>query len=262
MEGTYMEPHKIVSEQEWIAARKALLVTEKAFSKERDRLTAEQRALPWVKVEKDYVFDGPLGKVTLTQLFNGRSQLFIKHFMMGPGATHQCVGCSFEVDHIDGILDHLENHDVAYAVVARAPIEEIEAVRKRMAWHFTWVSSHKNDFNYDFNVSFKPEAVSAGNAYYNFQQTDPGLEDLSGNSVFFRDEAGQIFHTYSTFGRGAEDFLGAYRFIDVTPKGRNENGPNHSLGDWVRLKNTYGQGGMVEANGRYHAVDCACAVHK
>src|ERR1700738_3060669 len=126
--------HQIVSRDEWLKARVALLAKEKAFTRLRDQQSAEQRALPWVKVEKDYVFDGPSGKVTLAQLFDGRSQLFIKHFMMGPGATHQCVGCSFEVDHVDGILEHLENHDVTYAVVARAPIDEIEVVRKRMGW--------------------------------------------------------------------------------------------------------------------------------
>ena len=253
---------KIVSEAEWLVARKELLKKEKEFTRQRDALSAERRKLPWVKVEKEYVFDGPNGKETLAQLFNSRSQLFIKHFMMAPGQTTQCVGCSLEVDHIGGILVHLENHDVSYVAVARAPIEEIEVVRKRMDWHFTWVSSYNNDFNYDFNVSFTPEQITARSAQVNFRQTDPGLEDLSGDSVFFKDDAGQIFHTYSTYGRGGEQFLGAYGFLDVTPKGRNENGPYHSLGDWVRLKNMYGKGGVVEGNGRYHATGCACTVHK
>jgi predicted dithiol-disulfide oxidoreductase (DUF899 family) len=251
--------HQIVSRDEWLKARTGLLVKEKAFTRSRDQLSVEQRALPWVKVEKDYVFDSRSGEVTLAQLFDGRSQLFIKHFMMGPGQTHQCVGCSFEVDHVEGVLVHLENHDVSYAAVARAPIEEIEAVRKRMGWRFTWVSSFNSDFNYDFNVSFTPDQIAAGSAYVNFRQTDPGLEDLSGNSVFFKDDVGQIFHTYSTYGRGGEEFLGTYRYLDVTPRGRNENGPYHSLGDWVRPKNMYGQGGCVEGNGRYHAPGCACA---
>src|ERR1700738_3298268 len=140
--------HQIVSRDEWLKARVALLVKEKAFTRLRDQLSAEQRALPWVRVEKDYVFDGPSGKVTLAQLFDGRSQLFLKHFMMGPGQTEQCVGCSLEVDHVEGILEHLENHDVSYVAVARAPIEEIEAVRKRMSWRFNWVSSYSTDFNY------------------------------------------------------------------------------------------------------------------
>jgi predicted dithiol-disulfide oxidoreductase (DUF899 family) len=255
-------PHPVLSREAWLEARKALLAKEKEMTRLRDRLAAERRALPWVKVEKDYDFDTPTGKVTLAQLFDGRSQLFIKHFMMGPGQIGQCVGCSFEVDHVEGALVHLENHDVTYAAVARAPIDEIEAVRKRMGWHFTWVSSYGSDFNYDFNVSFTPEQIAAGRAYYNYRYTDPGLEDLSGDSVFFKDTAGQIFHTYSAFGRGAEELCGAYNYLDLTPKGRNEIGPYRSLGDWVRPKNRYGQGGMVEPNGRYHAPGCGCAVHK
>jgi predicted dithiol-disulfide oxidoreductase (DUF899 family) len=254
--------HQIVSRDEWLKARVALLAKEKAFTRLRDQQSAEQRALPWVRVEKDYVFDGPSGKVTLAQLFDDRSQLFIKHFMMGPGQTEQCVGCSLEVDHVEGILEHLENHDVSYVAVARAPIEEIAAVRKRMGWRFTWVSSYESDFNYDFNVSFTPERIAAGSAYYNFQQNNPGMQDLSGDSIFFKDEAGQIFHTYSTFGRGGEEFLGIYRFLDLMPKGRDEKGPYGSLADWARPKNMYGKGGIVEGNGRYHAPGCACVVHK
>jgi predicted dithiol-disulfide oxidoreductase (DUF899 family) len=169
-------------------------------------------------VEKQYVFDGPNGAISLADLFAGRSQLFVKHFMLGPGQTGQCVGCSFEVDHLEGILPHLENHDLSYAVVARAPIEEIEAMRKRMVWRFTWVSSYRNDFNYDFNVSFKPEDLAAGRAFYNYRHGNPGLEDLSGDSIFARDDTGDIFHTYSTFSRGGEAFLGAYAYLDATRK--------------------------------------------
>jgi len=253
---------RVASREEWVEARTTLLAKEKAFTKLRDQLSAEQRSLPWVKVEKDYIFDGPSGKVTLAQLFDGRSQLFIKHFMMGPGQTHQCVGCSFEVDHVAGILPHIENHDISYVVVARAPIAEIEVLRKRMDWHFTWVSSYNNKFNYDFNVSFRPEQIAAGNAIYNFAPMNYDIEDLSGNSVFYKNDKGEIFHTYSTFGRGGEQFLGAYVFLDVTPKGRDENGPHHSLGDWVRPRNMYGQGGTVERNGRYHAPGCACEAQK
>src|SRR5260370_21057673 len=153
--------HPVVSRDEWLAARTALLAKEKAFTRLHDQLSAEQRALPWVKVEKHYVFDSPSGKVTLAELFNGRSQLFIRHFMMGPGQTRQCVGCSFEVDHVAGILPHLENHDISYVAVARAPIPEIEVLRKRMDWHFTWVTSFKNQVNYDFNVAFLPEQFTA-----------------------------------------------------------------------------------------------------
>jgi predicted dithiol-disulfide oxidoreductase (DUF899 family) len=257
--------HSIVSRDEWREARVGLLAKEKELTKLRDQLAAERRSLPWLSVEKEYVFDSPGGKMTLADLFDGRSQLFIKHFMMGPGAATQCVGCSFEVDHVEGILAHLENHDVTYAVVARAPIEEIEVVRRRMGWKFTWVSSFHSDFNYDFNVSFTPEQIASGRAIYNFQQAPEwagAMADLSGDSVFFKDNAGRIYLTYATFGRGGEEFLGTYRFLDVMPNGRNENGPYHSLGDWVRPRNAYGQGGFVEPNGRYHQPQCSCSVHK
>jgi predicted dithiol-disulfide oxidoreductase (DUF899 family) len=182
--------------------------------------------------------------------------------MMAPGQVTQCVGCSLEVDHVEGILVHLQNHDVTYAVVARAPIEEIEAVRKRMGWRFRWVSSYNSDFNYDFNVSFTPEQIAASRAFHNYEYGDPGLEDLSGDSVFFKDDTGRIFHTYSTFDRGGEEFLGIYRYLDVMPKGRDERGPYHSLADWVRPRNVYGRDGMVEANGRYHQPACVCQVHQ
>jgi len=260
-----IENPNVVSREAWIEARRNFLVKEKALTRQRDALTEERRGLPWVKIEKEYVFDGPEGKVTLSQLFDGRSQLFIKHFMMGPGAKTQCVGCSFEVDHVAGILEHLRNHDITYAAVARAPIEEIEAIRKRMDWHFPWVSSFGSDFNYDFNVSFTPEQVATGTALYNFQQAPgwaAGVEDLSGDSVFYKNDKGEIYLTYATFGRGGEEFLGAYRIIEVTPKGREENGPFRSLTDWVRPHNMYGKGGTVEANGRYHQPACNCVVHQ
>jgi predicted dithiol-disulfide oxidoreductase (DUF899 family) len=250
-----LSDHEIASREEWLVARKDLLKREKELTRLRDQLSAERRALPCVKIDKEYVFDAPEGEVTLAELFDGRSQLFIKHFMMGPGQVTQCVGCSLEVDHIEGLLVHLENHDVTYAVVARAPIEEIEAVRKRMGWRFRWVSSYHSDFNYDFHVSFTREEVASGRALYNYGKAPEWaaeLKDLSGDSVFYKDEAGQIFHTYSTFGRGGEEFLGIYRILDAMPKGRDENGPYHSLTDWARPRNTYGRGGNVEPNGRYH----------
>ncbi len=254
--------HQIASREEWLRARTALLAKEKALTRARDELSAERGALPWVRIEKEYVFAGPAGPVTLAELFDGRSQLFLKHFMMGPGQMNHCVGCFFEVDHMEGILIHLQNHDVTYAAVARATIGEIEAVRRRMGWKFPFVSSFHTDFNYDFNVSFTPEQLAAKNAFYNFRQTDPGMADLSGNSVFYKDEDGQIFHTFSSFGRGGESFLGAYGILDMMPKGRNETGPHHSLTDWVRPHDMYGKGGMVEAIGRYHPPSCGCAVHK
>src|SRR2546428_12802972 len=187
LQKTQVSSPKVVSQADWLVARKQLLTKEKEFPRQRDALNAERRALPWVKVEKQYVFDGSSGKLTLAQLFNGRSQLFIKHFMMGPGQKQQCVGCSLEVDHVEGILDHLENHDVSYAAVARAPIDEIEAVRKRMDWHFPWVSSYNNDFNYDFNVSFKPEHMTAGPPVSNPQQGKPGVEGFSRGRIFYMD---------------------------------------------------------------------------
>ena len=206
--------------------------------------------------------DSPEGTVTLADLFGGRTQLFVKHFMMGPGQAGQCVGCSLEVDHVDGILEHLANHDVSYVAVARAPIAEVEAVRRRMGWRFPWVSSYRSDFNYDFHVSFKPEEMEGGRALVNYRRADPFLPDISGDSVFVKDEAGQIFHTYSTYGRGGEEFLGIYRILDVMPKGRDENGPYRSLADWVRPRNLYGEGGTVEGNGRFHRAECACSHHR
>ena len=254
---------RIVSKEEWRAARVALLEREKELTAMKDALAAARRALPWVRVEKNYVFDGPNGPVTLSQLFEGRSQLFIKHFMMGPGQSRQCVGCSLEVDHLEGIRVHLENHDLTYAVVARAPIDEIERLKRRMSWDFTWVSSYRSDFNFDFNVSFSDAEIAQGRGYYNFQEVDvhPGMVDLSGASVFVKDEDGQVYHTYSAYARGGEQFLGIYAYLDVTPKGRAENGPYRSLPDWVRPHNMYGRGGMVEGTGRYHAADCGCPDH-
>jgi predicted dithiol-disulfide oxidoreductase (DUF899 family) len=254
---------RIVSKEEWRAARIALLAREKELTAMKDALAAARRALPWVRVEKDYVFDGPNGPVTLSELFEGRSQLFIKHFMMGPGQSRQCVGCSLEVDHLEGIRAHLEHHDLTYAVVARAPIEEIERLKRRMGWDFTWVSSYRNDFNFDFNVSFSDAEIALGRGYYNYQEVgvNPGMIDLSRDSVFVKDEDGQVYHTYSAYARGSEQFLGIYAYLDVTPKGRAENGPYHSLPDWVRPHNMYGQGGMVEGTGRYHAADCGCEAH-
>ena len=257
--------HQVVSREEWNKTRLELLRQEKALTHHRDLVSAERLRLPWVRMEKTYVFSGPKGKLTLSDLFQGRSQLYIKHFMMAPGAQHQCVGCSLEVDHVTDLLPHLENHDVSYAVVARAPIDEIEVGRQGMGWKFFWVSSFDSDFNYDFNVSFRPGDVAAGRAQYNFgpaPEWAAKIQDLSGRSVFYKNEAGEIFHTYSGYGRGGEEALGIYGILDAMPKGRNETGPAHSLGDWARPRNTYGQGGMVEPNGRYHAPTCGCAVHR
>ena len=217
----------------------------------RDQLSAERRALPWVKVDKTYVFDTPAGRASLSDLFDGRSQLIIKHFMLAPGQKDGCVGCSFESDHVEGALVHLQNHDVSYVAVARAPLAEIEAFRKRMGWSFRWASSFGSDFNYDFQVSFTPEQLANGTAAYNYRAGPLPLEDLSGLSVFYKDEDGAIYHTYSTFGRGAEERVGTYIYLDITPKGRNETGPTHTLADWVRHHDRYGAPGHVSAVGRW-----------
>ena len=243
--------HRIVSRDQWLKERTAFLAKEKEMTRLRDQLSAERRELPWVKVDKSYTFDAPEGKVTLADLFDGHSQLIIKHFMLAPGQRDGCVGCSFESDHVEGALVHLEHHDVSYVAVARAPINEIEAFKNRMGWHFRWVSSFASDFNYDFNASFTPEQIATGEVFYNYRKGPVPLEDLSGLSVFYKAEDGTIYHTYSSFGRGGEERLGTYVYLDMTPKGRNENGPNHTLADWVRHHDRYGAGGHVSAVGRW-----------
>jgi predicted dithiol-disulfide oxidoreductase (DUF899 family) len=231
--------HPIVSRDEWIAARKALLEKEKEWTRLRDRLSAERRALPWVRIEKPYVFEGPNGTDSLGDLFAGRSQLVIKHFMFGPGWKDPCVGCSFESDHIDGAVVHLEHHDVSYVAVARAPYPEIAAVHRRMGWRFKWVSSFGSDFNYDFNASFTQEQIAAGRAVYNYRDGATPMEEMSGRSIFYKDESGAIFHTYSSFARGGEVMLSTYALLDMTPKGRNEK---NNLTDWVKLHDRYEAG--------------------
>ena len=233
-----MEAAKIVSRDEWLAARIALLAKEKGFTRHRDQLSAERRALPWIKVEKEYVFDTLSGRKILADLFNGRSQLVVDHFMLGPGWGEGRVGCSFGADHM-GNLVHLEHHDVTVVAVSGAPLGEIEAYRKRMGWSFNWVSSYGSDFNYDFHVSFTPEELAKGKVYYNYRMTERGMDELPGLSVFYKDEAGQVFHTYSSYARGAEDLITTYMVLDLTPKGRNETGPHRNLMDWVRRHDEY-----------------------
>jgi predicted dithiol-disulfide oxidoreductase (DUF899 family) len=232
----------IVTRDEWLVARKALLAKEKELTGLRDQLSAERRTLPWVKVEKNYVFDGPKGKETLADLFDGRSQLIVNHFMLGPGWKEGCVGCSFGADHIDGALVHLEHHDVTYVAISRAPLPEIEAYKKRMGWRFKWVSSYGGDFNSDYHVSFTKDDLAKGQTYYNYHVREPQSEgEASGTSVFTKDETGNVFHTYSCYARGDELLLSTYVLLDLTPKGRNETGPNHNLTDWVRRHDRYGE---------------------
>jgi predicted dithiol-disulfide oxidoreductase (DUF899 family) len=244
---------KVVSQNEWLAARRELLAREKALTREYDALRALRRELPWVKVEKNYVFDGPNGKETLADLFAGRSQLIIRHFMFGPGWKEGCVGCSFASDHVEGALVHLEHHDVTYVAVSRAPRAEIDAFKKRMGWSFKWVSSFESDFNYDFHVSFTPEEIASGKVFYNFELRDLPfkIEDMSGLSVFYKEPPGEVFHTYSCHARGDEGGLTTYAYLDLTPKGRDENGPTFTLADWVRHHDYYEAGGHVAPSGRY-----------
>jgi predicted dithiol-disulfide oxidoreductase (DUF899 family) len=231
--------HPVVSREEWIEARKAHLKNEKALTRMRDMVSAERRALPWVKVEKEYVFDTPTGKKTLADLFGKNSQLIVYHFMWRWDLGQGCDGCSFLCDHVDGANQHLVQHDVTFVAVSRAPLAKIESYKKRMGWRFPWVSSYGSDFNLDYHVSFTPEEVTKGKAYYNYEIQDVGIDELSGRSVFFKDAAGNVFHTYSSYARGGDPFLGAYHYLDITPKGRNETGPGHNLTDWVRRHDEY-----------------------
>jgi predicted dithiol-disulfide oxidoreductase (DUF899 family) len=243
--------HRVVSREQWIAERQKLLAEEKAFTRQRDALGEKRRALPWVRVDKRYEFDSAEGRVPFSDLFRGRSQLFVNHVMQGPGQPLQCVGCALGIDETEGLLTHLENHDVSLVAIARATMPELTALRERMNWRIPFYSSYGSEFNYDYGVSFRPEDMAAGRAYYNYQHCDPGIEDISGTSVFYKDESGDIFHTYSNYARGGEDFMSIYGILDATPKGRNEHGPYFSLTDWVRPHNMYGQGGEVAPNGRY-----------
>ncbi|WP_159592837.1 DUF899 domain-containing protein [Chelativorans xinjiangense] len=229
--------HQVVSREEWLAARKALLEREKQASRLRDEISEQRRALPWVKIDKDYVFDTPHGRKSLADLFDGRSQLIVQHFMFPPSWEAGCPGCSFEADHVDGARQHFLHKDVTYVAISRAPVDKIEAYRKRMGWTFPWVSSGGSDFNYDFHVSFRKEDLENGTATYNFAplKEDPGVEDLPGLSVFYKDADGTVYHTYSTFARGGEEVLGALMYLDMTPIGRNEKTPL----DWIHRHDEY-----------------------
>jgi predicted dithiol-disulfide oxidoreductase (DUF899 family) len=240
MEVRMQEMHKTVSREEWLEARRALLEKEKAHLRAHDEISRARRELPWVKVDKIYVFEGPDGRESLSELFAGRSQLIVKHFMMGPGWDNGCLGCSFGADQLSGSVIHLINHDVMVIAVARAPYAEIAAYHKRMGWPFKWVSSHGSDFNFDFNVSFTEADRARGKAFYNFAEQDYMGEEMPGYSVFAKNEQGEIFYTYSVFARGTEDVGGVYGLLDITPKGRNEP-PGGNLTAWVRRHDEYGQ---------------------
>jgi predicted dithiol-disulfide oxidoreductase (DUF899 family) len=230
--------HPVVSRDQWIAERKALLAREKELTRLRDQVARERRALPWVRVEKNYVFDTLEGPRTLADLFEGRRQLLVQHFMFGPGWEQGCKSCSFMADHNDGANMHLAQRDITLVAVSRAPLADIERFRQRMGWKFNWVSSHDNDFNYDFGVSFTPEEMARGEVYYNYVMQSFPSEEAPGISVFYKDDAGDIFHTYSTYGRGVEVMMGAYNLMDLTPKGRDEDKLSDTM-EWVRHHDRY-----------------------
>jgi predicted dithiol-disulfide oxidoreductase (DUF899 family) len=231
--------HKTGTRAEWLAERKKLLVKEKELTHARDALAAERRALPWVKVEKNYVFDSTNGKVSLADLFESRSQLMIYHFMYLPEWNAGCSGCSFLCDHVDAARQHFEHNDLSFAAVSRTPLDKIEAYKKRMGWTFNWVSSLNSDFNYDFHVSWTKEELAAGPVDYNFRPQKLSIEDMHGESMFYKDKDGTIYHTYSSFERAGEEIAATYRFLDLAPLGRNE-GPDGNMGKWMRRHDEYG----------------------
>jgi len=241
-----MQHNRIVSRDEWLVARKQLLAKEKELTRLRDQLSAERRELPWVKVEKRYVFDGPDGKETLADLFAGRSQLIVYHFMFAPGWEEGCRSCSFLADHIDGSVVHLAQRDVTLLAVSRAPLPQLEAFKKRMGWRFKWVSSYGNDFNSDYHVSFTKDDIAKGQTYYNYEvRASPSEGEAPGTSVFYKDETGDIFHTYSSYARGGDMLIGAYNYLDLVPKGRDEDALAFTMA-WVRHHDRYGDDYFVD----------------
>ena len=232
-----MNPSKVVSRDEWLVARKDLLTREKELTRLRDEVSRHRRELPWVKIDKEYVFDGQDGRKTLADLFDGRSQLIVYHFMLGPGWEAGCKSCSYLADHFDGANWHLPHRDVMFVVVSRAPLSEIEPFKKRMGWRFKWFSSHSNDFNFDYHVSASEDDRANGKMHYNYETQEGVTDELPGLSVFYKDENGDVFHTYSTYARGLDILVGVYNFLDLVPKGRDEN-PDATM-DWVRRHDEY-----------------------
>jgi predicted dithiol-disulfide oxidoreductase (DUF899 family) len=233
-----MVKHKVVSRDEWIEARKQLLVKEKEFTRLRDQLSQQRRDLPWEAVDKDYVLEGPNGKQTLPELFDGRNQLVVYHFMFGPDWEAGCPHCSHWADNFDGIIVHLNQRDVSMIAVSRAPYAKLEAYKKRMGWNFKWVSSSGSDFNFDYHVSFAPEEVAMKKAFYNFKIQDPYSSEREGVSVFYKDQTGRVFHTYSTYARGIDMLNVDYQYLDLVPKGRDEAGRGPF---WVRRHDEYNE---------------------
>lgn len=229
---------EIASREEWLTQRKSLLAREKELTQLRDQLAAERRALPWVRMNKPYSFDTVSGRRSLDQLFDGRRQLVVQHFMFAPGWEQGCKSCSFMADHIEGARVHLQQRDVSFVAVSRAPLADIQRFRQRMGWQFEWVSSFGSDFNQDFGVSFSPEALATGLVDYNYKKQAFPQAEAPGISVFYSDDGGQVFHTYSTYGRGVELMMGAYDFLDITPLGRDEDGLSYGM-EWLRHHDRY-----------------------
>jgi len=252
---------KIVSRDEWLAARKKLLAHEKHLTHERDAIAAERRQLPWVKVEKNYVFDSAGGKKTLADLFDGKSQLIVYHLMFGPEWKEACPSCSFNMDHTDGALVHLAQRDVSFAAVSRAPLSKIEAFKKRLGWKFNWVSSYGSDFNYDYHVSFTPEQLAEGKVEFNFELMEFPSAEAPGISVFYKDKEGNIFHTYSAYGRGTETTMNTYNYLDYVPKGRDEDGLSFTM-SWLRHHDRYESGHLADANLPYWPAEAARQDHR
>ncbi|PWU00043.1 MAG: DUF899 domain-containing protein [Bacteroidetes bacterium] len=250
--------NRIVSPAEWLNERENLLQREKALTRLRDQIAEERRALPWVLISKPYVFESKNGPVSLEDLFEGRSQLIVSHFMFGPDWEEGCVGCSFGADHVDGARIHLENHDVSYVAISKAPYSKIETFKKRMGWKFRWVSSFENDFNADFFVSWPKQEVENGKVFYNYKMQNVFREEMNGISVFYKDEDGLIYHTYSAFARGTEELAGTFIYLDLTPKGRNETGPGFNLTDWVKHHDKYESShvNLFQANGKADSSCC------
>jgi len=228
----------VVSDAEWTEQRLALLAREKELTRLQDELAAARRALPWRRITKDYVFDTAAGPRSLPELFGGKSQLIVQHFMLGPGWEQGCPSCSYMADHTDGMAVHLAARGIRFVAVSRAPLAQIQRFRTRMGWGFDWVSSHGSDFNFDFGVSFTPEALATGQVTYNYRRAYFASEEAPGISVFSRDDAGAVFHTYSTFGRGVEVMMGTYRLLDLAPRGRDERDVPYKM-EWVRHHDRY-----------------------
>jgi predicted dithiol-disulfide oxidoreductase (DUF899 family) len=237
------ERSKVVSAAEWTAARKELLLKEKEFTRLRDELSRQRLELPWEKVEKEYVFDGPNGKETLADLFGGKSQLMVYHFMFGPDWVEGCPSCSYLADHFDGSVVHLAARDARLVVISRAPLEKLEAFKKRMGWRFKWVSSYGSDFNFDYQVSATKEQ---GANYYNYTTLQAPMEERPGASAFYKDDAANVFHTYSTYSRGLDILVGAYNWLDMAPKGRDEEGMKPHAMAWVRHHDKYAENNLVD----------------